>query len=346
MKGKPALCLLLFLLLLLIPLMALGAKTPDKKSSSPPASSTPASSQTQSVAPASSTASETKTAATAAVFKILDESTGTVLTVDDKEFLFGAVVTEMSPENHVEALKAQAVSAYTYYSRLREQQRQKPDSSLKGADFKANISSWLLYTTKEEMQKRWGGNFDAYYKKLSEVADAVYGETLQSDGQLICATYYAISSGNTEAAKDIWGGDYSYLVPVASPGDVYAGGFSTTVTLTPQEVQTAAQKQWGLSLTGEPSGWFGKDERTKSGSVKSQVLGGKTITGGEVRTAFGLRSANYTIKFADGKFTFSVKGYGHGVGMSQVGAEYMAQHGSDYRQILSWYYPGTTLTKA
>lgn len=338
MKGKTAWCMILFLLLLLIPLIALGAKIPDKESG-PPASSAAESSQS---APQSATGPPQNTQ-TAAVFKILDEPTGEVLTVDDKEFLYGAVVTEMSPESPIEALKAQAVSAYTYYSRLRTQQREKPDSSLKGADFSADISGWKLYTTKAEMQKRWGSKFDTYYQTLGKVADAVYGQTLQDDGQLICATYYAISSGNTEAAKDIWGGDYSYLVPVASPGDLYASGYSTTVTLAPQQVQQASQKQWGISLNGDPSKWFGKAERTASGSVTNQTLGGKTVKGGEVRTAFGLRSANYTITYANDKFTFSVKGYGHGVGMSQAGAEYMAQHGSNYKQILEWYYPGAKL---
>lgn len=338
MKGKTAWCMILFLLLLLIPLIALGAKVPDKESG-PPASSAAESSQS----PPQSGADPPQSTQTAAVFKILDEPTGEVLTVDDKEFLYGAVVTEMSPESPIEALKAQAVSAYTYYSRLRAQQKEKPDASLKGADFSADISGWKLYTTKAEMQKRWGSKFDTYYQTLGKVADAVYGQTLQDDGQLICATYYAISSGNTEAAKDIWGGDYSYLVPVASPGDLYASGYSTTVTLAPQQVQQASQKQWGISLNGDPSKWFGKAERTASGSVTNQTLGGKTVKGGEVRTAFGLRSANYTVTYANDKFTFSVKGYGHGVGMSQAGAEYMAQHGSNYKQILEWYYPGAKL---
>lgn len=337
MKGKTAWCMILFLLLLLIPLIALGAKIPDKESGPP------TSSAAENRPPAPQSAASQESTRTSAVFKILDEPTGEVLTVDDKEFLYGAVATEMSPESPIEALKAQAVSAYTYYSRLRTQQKEKPDASLKGADFSADISGWKLYTTKAEMQKRWGGKFDTYYQTLEKVADAVYGQTLQEDGQLICATYYAISSGNTEAAKDIWGGDYSYLVPVASPGDLYASGYSTTVALAPQQVQQASQKQWGISLNGDPSKWFGKAERTSSGSVKNQTLGGKTVKGGEVRTAFGLRSANYTVTYANDKFIFSVKGYGHGVGMSQAGAEYMARHGSDYKQILEWYYPGAKL---
>lgn len=340
MKGKPALCLLLFLLLLLIPLLALGAKAPEKKAEPKPTASSSTIATLPSAPQPSNTAKKTTLPAT---FQILDEATGNVVTVDDKEFLFGAVATEMSPESSIEALKAQAVSAYTYYSRLRAQQREKPDPELKGADFKANLSNWWLYTTKEEMQKRWGAKFDEYYATLSTVADAVYGQTLQSEGELICSTYYAISSGNTESAKDIWGGNYSYLVSVASPGDVYAGGYSSTVTVTAEQVQQNAQKQWNLSLTGNPSSWFGKTERTGSGSVITQQLGGTAVKGGEVRTAFGLRSANYTVTYEKDSFTFAVKGYGHGVGLSQVGADYMARQGSDYRKILSWYYPGTTL---
>ena len=353
MKAKTALYLILFLLLLLLPLVALGAKTPEHPA--PTASSAVQSSAEPpqgnekppqgNEKPPQAQASPAPTAAKSE-FKILDESSGQVLTVSDKEFLYGAVATEMSPTSPIEALKAQAVSAYTYYSRLRAQQRQHPDASLKGADFAANIPGWHLYTTKEQMQKRWGESFNTYYPVLDKVATAVYGQTLQSNGELICATYYAISSGNTEAAKDIWGGDYSYLVPVASPGDAKASGYSSTVSLTAQQVQQAAQRQWGLSLSGEPSGWFGKAERTGSGSVTTQVLGGKTVKGGEVRTAFGLRSANYTVAFKDGKFTFSVKGYGHGVGLSQAGAEYMAGNGADYKKILAWYYPGTTLAAA
>lgn len=337
MKPRIALYLILFLLLLLLPLVALGAKTPEHPA--PTASSAVQSSEKPPQVSPAPTAAKGE-------FKILDEASGQVLKVSDKEFLYGAVATEMSPTSPIESLKAQAVSAYTYYSRLRAQQREKPDAALKGADFAANIPGWHLYTTKEQMQSRWGDNFNTYYSVLDKVANAVYGQTLQSGGELICATYYAISSGNTEAAKDIWGGDYSYLVPVASPGDASASGYSSTVSLTAQQVQQAAQRQWGLSLSGEPSGWFGKAERTGSGSVTAQVIGGKTVKGSEVRTTFGLRSANYTVACKDGKFTFSVKGYGHGVGLSQAGAEYMAGTGADYRKILAWYYPGTTLVTA
>lgn len=345
MKGNAVLCLVLFLCLICIPFISMGAAIPDK--TKVPSSQISASSAKPSQASSLSSSSSSSPAVAGASFKILDETSKKVLTVSDRDFLYGAIVAEMSPTDQSEALKAQAVAAYTYYSRLRAQQKEKPTASLNGADFSADTQSWNIYVSKDQMKSRWGSNFDSYYNKLTTVVDAVYGQTLQSKGELITATYYAISAGKTEAAADIWGSDCSYLVPVASPGDVYASGYQTTVTLTADQLKTAAQKQWpAVSLAGDASKWFGESKRTNSGSVETILLGGKSVKGNDVRTAFGLRSANFTVSFAANKFTFTVKGYGHGVGMSQVGASYMASQGASYKEILAWYYPGTTLVGA
>ena len=95
------------------------------------------------------------------------------------------MAAEISPTYHPEAIKAQAVAAYTYYSSLRQTQRQSPNSALKGADFAASPSEWLTYVSEDQMRERWGDNFDSYYKDLTEAIDAVLGQTLQQDGQLI-----------------------------------------------------------------------------------------------------------------------------------------------------------------
>lgn len=99
------------------------------------------------------------------------------------------------------------------------------------------------------------------------------------------------------------------------------------------------------TLEGDPSAWIGDITNDTSGYVSAIVIGGEARKGTEARTAFGLRSANFEVKYENGTFTFYVKGYGHGVGMSQVGAEYMANQGSSYDEILAWYYPNTTLVK-
>ena len=102
-------------------------------------------------------------------------------------------------------------------------------------------------------------------------------------------------------------------------------------------------KSAGRGFSGDPSTWVGEAACTNSGSVKQITIGGQPVDGDDVRSAFGLRSSNFTLACADSIFTFTVRGYGHGVGMSQTGAQFMAQQGSDYQEILAWYYPNTTL---
>ncbi len=335
MKGKAMLALLLFLIMFLVPLLSLGAKIPDKTGTS----------SKRQQASSGGVSSTTPAVQNSSQFKILDTKSNKTITADDRSFLFGAIATEMSPDAPQEALKAQGVAAYTYYSRLRKQQKQNPTPSLNGADFSADTQGWQIYVTKAQMQERWGKNFDTYYNNLTTVVNAVYGQVIKSDNDLADATYYAISSGNTETSEDIWGGKLKYLVSVASPGDVFAGGYQTTVTMTADQFKAAVLKsEPKANLSGDAATWVGEIKRTASGSVKSVQVGGASITGNDARTALGLRSANFTLTYANGVFTFVVKGYGHGVGMSQVGAEYMAGQGSTYKQILAWYYPTTTLT--
>ncbi|MBE6823583.1 MAG: stage II sporulation protein D [Ruminococcaceae bacterium] len=352
MKGKVLLVVLLFLIMFSLPFLAMGgtgagkgigtssAKNPSSAQSSPPSSS-----PQKSAAPSSGGSSGQAGQTANTGFKILDTTSGKVLNVDDRSFLYGAIASEVSPTAPEEALKAQGVAAYTYYSRLREKARKKPNPALNGADFSADTQNWQIYVTKEQMQSRWGTNFDSYYKKLVQAADSVFGQVLTYEGDLIDATYFAISSGQTEASEDIWGGKRTYLISVASPGDAFAGGFQTTVALKADQFKAAVLKAAsGAKLDGDPSQWIGEIKRTGAGSVTTMAVGGSSLTGNAARTAFGLRSANFTVSYSNGSFVFLVKGYGHGVGMSQAGAAYMANQGSTYQQILSWYYPNTSLT--
>lgn len=278
-------------------------------------------------------------------FKIFDESTETIITVSNSDFLPGAIAVEMPLSYPEEALKAQAVAAYTYYSRLREQNRTSKTPS--PYDFSANVKNWKVYVTSEEMENRWGDNFQEYYTKLTDIANSVKDEALYYDGELALCTYYAISSGKTEACEEVWGGEYDYLIPVDSSGDIYAEGYETTVTVSPEEVKAAAKQKWPEADLSIPvQNWFGETEKTSSGTVQTILLGGEKAKGEDIRIAFGLRSANFEIAYDNGNFIFTVKGYGHGVGMSQTGACYMAKQGSSYQEILQWYYPGTELLKS
>jgi stage II sporulation protein D len=328
-KGELLLGLILFLAMFLIPFVALGNSSSEKSNNH---------SQADTSQPSLTAANHS--------FRILDTNTKDIITVDDREFLTGAVAAEMSPNAEPEALKAQAVACYTYYSRLREIHKKTPDSSLNGADFSADLKNGQVYVTEDLRKERWGSHYDEYTKALASAIEPVFGQVLRSNGDLIEATYYAISSGNTESSEEVWGGKRPYLVSVASPGDCFAGGYQTTVTLSADQMKSCILSVAAdADLSGDPSSWVGPAERTTAGTVKTILLGGKSVSGNEVRFHFGLRSANFTVNYSDGKFVFQVLGYGHNVGMSQAGAQYMAKQGADYKQILAWYYPTTTLGK-
>ncbi len=340
MKIKFLLLSILFFLLLILPCVAAAApKTESEISQSDNSSSLEIdSSPTDSGKP--SQESEEKLSC----FRILDESSGKILEVSDREFYYGAIVTEMPPTWSEEALKAQAVAAYTYYSRLRAQQEAKPSESLKGAHFTANTENWLVYVTREQMESRFGKQSEEYFEILDRIIDEVYGQTLQYQGELALSVYHAISSGNTEACSEVWGGDIDYLIPVSSPGDIFAEGYETVKELSSDQVKNALQQRWPqVQLNDDPKTWFSNWTFTASGSVHTVDCGDITLDGEDLRIAFGLRSSHFETFYQDGIFQFTVQGYGHGVGMSQTGAAYMAEQGSTYQEILNWYYPGTTL---
>lgn len=290
----------------------------------------------------SSTGKDTKstTANQPDTFRIADSGTGKTLTVSNRDFLIGTLACELPSDSPMEALKAQAVAANTYYSRLRETSRAKKDDF----DFSANTTAWLYYTTADQMAMLWGDDFQSRYDRLAQAVDSVMGQTLQSDGRLITAAYFAISAGQTETGSDIWGGDAPCLTTVDSPWDKDADGYETTVTVSNDDFRKAVTAQDDTAdLAGAASKWIGGIRRTAVGSVTTMTIGGVDFDGVIVRNLFGLRSSNFTVTHSSDGFTFTVVGYGHGVGMSQYGAVAMAKEGKGYDQILAWYYPGAEL---
>lgn len=273
------------------------------------------------------------------VFRLKDAD-GSILEVEETEFVIGGIAAEVPPTYPPEALKAQGVALYTYYSRLREQSRAKDAES----DFTCNTETGLVYLPKEARKERWGDSYEEWETALEEAEKAIRGQTLQEDGALLCSTYFAISSGSTDDAADVWGGDYSYLKPAASPGDVFADGYLSQASFSLSDASKAITDAYPNAKPGDDaSKWITNVERTGSGTIRKASLCGEEVTGTQLRNVFGLRSANFTWKEKDGKLVFTVKGWGHNVGMSQNGARYMAENGAGYEEILSWYYPGSQL---
>lgn len=272
-------------------------------------------------------------------FKILDTSTNEILTLTDEEFLIGAVAVEMPPSYETEALKAQCVAAYTCYAKKRAEERENPHEELRGADFSADLSQKQIYLTPDRMKLDCGDSYDEVYAVYKSVVEIVKDEILTYNGEIITCTYFAISSGKTDSFEDIFGKDLPYLTAVSSPYDVFAPDYKSEKSVSADDFKKAIEKiSDEVDFSDKEDKWIGNIELTASGSVKIIEIGDKKFSGAEIRSALGLRSACFEVEYKNGKFVFTVKGYGHNVGMSQYGANEMAKNGSNYRQILEHYY--------
>ena len=339
---------LLYFLLLIIPLALYGISPNRRKNSANPlAESIPADNSHEeynkipdflsesAFSPISSYHKENEEI----IFKIYDESSNQELSVSAKEFLYAAVACEMPLSAPDEALKAQAVAAYTYY--IREK-----NNNSGGADFTCNSDEWLTYVTKEKMKERWGDDFDTYYQRLESIIDSVYGQIIIKNNEPICATYFAISSGSTETSENVWGGNLPYLQTVASPGDAMADGYLSSMKFTAEDIENLLKKalpETVFDFSSPKSEWFQNQKTSSAGYTIFIEVCGSEIHGTKLRTALSLSSTCFDISFDEPYFTFSVRGRGHGVGLSQAGAMFMAQHGNTYTEILSHYYPETVI---
>ncbi len=324
---------LIALVLILAPAAALGgAQNPDKPTE--PGEKTEA----------ETTAEKTTVAeSTEKVFKVLMTDSGEVREVSEKEYVIGSVASEMSATCHAQALRAQAVACYTYAVRKRSEQLANPSEELKGAHITDSPATHQGYIPKSEREEKWGDRAEEYEEKLSAAVDDTAGVLITYDGEPILAAYHYICSGRTQSASTVWGEDIPYLQPVVSAGDKLSPEYSQTTVLTPEQFALMAGKLEGAELGEEKEIWLGKIKTTSDGYVTSAEIGGKIYTGQQVRAAFGLRSAVFTAAYEDGDFIFDVTGYGHSVGLSQYGADYMARQGSTYEEILKHYYTGVTV---
>lgn len=316
-----------------------ASSTPDGSSAQDTSSMPEVSPVPETSAPLSSAAPEASPAPRGeASFTLTDTAAGETFTVPEREFLMSAVACEMDLNSPIEALKAQAVAAYTYYSRQRQT----------GQPIACDAENWLVYVPESAMQARWGEDFPRYKALLEQVADEVEGQLLTYQGEPALCTYFAISPGSTEAVENVWSpdaaADHPYLQAVASPGDAFSDGYLSTADLTEEQFRAAVAEAFPeADLSGPSEGWLTELEYTPSGMVKTALMGGIEVSGGDLRGALGLRSACFTFTVDGEGFHFTVKGWGHGVGMSQAGAVFLAKRGADYKEILAHYYPGAQL---
>ena len=263
-----------------------------------------------------------------------------VVETDMASCLPGIIAGEMPASFHSEALKAQAVAARTYIlHRMERTVAAHPD-----ADICNDPACCKAYAEDAALREKWQDSYETYLAKVTAAATETDGQYLSYESSPIEAVFHSSSAGATEASAAIWN-ERAYLVSVESPETAEdVPNFVTTVSFTPEDLRTHLTKaRPRIQLPGSPAEWISHRESTDSGRVESMYIGSEKFTGAQLRSALGLRSSNFTAEYTDGNFVFTVSGYGHGVGMSQYGANVYAKQGWSYAEILAHYYPSTQL---
>lgn len=271
----------------------------------------------------------------------------TVLTLDGPvtmtmaAYLPGVLAGEMPASFAPDALRAQAVAARTYALYCAGHSRGRHPE----ADVCCDPGCCQAWLDEDARRALWGGDFDRWEAAVRAAAADTDGAILRSGGEPILACFHSSSPGMTESSERVWGQALPYLVSVDSPESAdTVPRFVTTVRLSAEEFRAVAEAVCpAAALTGPPESWIGQRITDPSGRVAVQTLGGAEVSGEALRRAFSLRSTCFTLVWEGDCFLFTVTGSGHGVGMSQYGAQLLARQGLSWREILAHYYPGTEL---
>ncbi len=271
---------------------------------------------------------------------LLQRSDGSVETLTMEDYLFGVVAAEMPASFQLEALKAQTVAARTYTI-----SRQASGTVHENGALCDDSTCCQAYVDSSDLEVQWGESYDFYTDKIQTAVAETDSLLVLYEGAPIQALFFAAAAGRTVDAVDVWGNEVAYLVGVNSPeSSDEVPDYYSQVTLSKSEVEATIFAAYpGANLSGDYTSWLSSPTYTASGSVSTLQVGGLTLSGSQVRTLFSLRSATFSYHWEGSDLVFSVTGYGHGVGMSQYGANALASDGWDFREILEWYYTGTTV---
>jgi stage II sporulation protein D len=249
-----------------------------------------------------------------------------------EEYIKGVLAAEMPASYELEALKAQAISARTYF--IRFLMTEKKDQVPQGADI-TDSTQHQVYKSQDELKEMWkNDNYDKYIKKITQAVKETEGLIMTYNGELIDASFFAISNGYTENSEDYWTASLPYLRSVPSPWDKNSPDFIGTKEFSSKEFKS----KLGTKLTSDIS-----VKRTSTNRVSSITINGKEFSGDEFRKTLGLRSTDFSFNIVGDTIQFTTNGYGHGVGMSQYGANSMAKEGKNYKDILEYYYKGINI---
>ena len=272
--------------------------------------------------------------------RVLQES-GAVEEMTLDRYLLGVIRAEMPAAFEPEALKAQTVAARTYTRYKMRHGGAHGDM----ADLCTSPACCQAYLERERAWENWGAAAETYETKLAKAVAETAGEVILYNGEPILAVFHSSSSGRTQGAEAVWQERLPYLQAVVSPEEGESiPNYYSRVAFSVEELRERIRNALPeTNLSGEPQGWLSRAVTDESGNVETVDVGGLTVKGSRLRSILGLRSACFSWEIQGGEFIFFVTGYGHGVGMSQYGANRMAAQGADYRTILTHYYTGVVI---
>ncbi|MCM3163802.1 stage II sporulation protein D [Metabacillus litoralis] len=257
-----------------------------------------------------------------------------------EEYVIGVVASEMPAEFETEALKAQALAARTYITK--QLMSGKKLGVPEGNAVVTDTIMHQVYKSPEEKKAEWGDDYTRKMQKITEAVAATQGQILTYDNQPIDASFFSTSNGYTENSEAVWQEPIPYLKSVESTWDEKSPKFYEKKIIAISQFE----KLLGVNLDTS-SGTIGKvTELTPGKRVAKVEIDGKEFTGTDVRDKLELKSADFTWEIKGDSVVIETKGYGHGVGMSQYGANFMAEAGKTYQDIVAYYYNGTKVSEA
>lgn len=274
--------------------------------------------------------------------KLLHQDNEKVEEIALDEYLYGVVAGEMPASFEEEALKAQAVVArtYTIYKIVNN------DGKHKDADICDSSVCCQAWISKEERLEKWKENVrDEYWNKIVNAVNSTQGKIITYENKPINAFFHSNSGGETEAPINVWGGSgYPYLQSVSTAGEDAYSQYKSEAEFSKKEFEKKIKEEHNdFKIDFNKKDCINVKEYTEGNRVKTIKIGNLELSGVEVRNIFDLRSANFKVNISDDKIKFEVLGYGHGVGMSQTGADSMAKEGKNYEDIIHHFYTGVEI---
>ena len=266
------------------------------------------------------------------IIRVKDEKTNQIMTIPFEKYIKGVVAGEMPATFDLEALKAQAVASRSYAMYQMTATKDKEYDVL-------NTTANQVYLTDEQLKTNWKENYQEKINKINKAIQETSGEYLTYNNQIVNAMFFSTSVGKTENSEEVFVSKLPYLRSVDSKWDEASPVFNDTYTFDLKDFYTKLNLPYNEKLNIEIT------KKTSTGRIKKLKINNQELNGRDLATKLSLRSNYFTITQNNEKITITTKGFGHGVGMSQYGANGMAKEGYKYDQILKHYYQNTEIKK-